>query len=186
VVEERVSGGACALAGATGGSGSALPISTLSLQAFTSSFPGDAMQVEKRGSIRSLMPVYEDNYRLISRLVPAVGRTHVPTTFILSAYPRISLSILECARYTSLATLTHSFGVCDGRLLKDMEMRLRIYHDARLLEVLSYQGRGRFAPAYDYPNEDMLSPFEKRQVNVFLGEWLRACRYRRVPLALDS
>lgn len=138
------------------------------------------------GSIRSLMPVYEANYRLMSGLMPAIGGVRVPTSFVLAGYPRISLSILECAPYTSEAALVHSFGVCNGRLLKDMEMRLRIYHDARLLEVLSYQGRGRFAPIYAYPNEGMLSPFEKRQVNVFLGEWLRACHGCRQPLPLDS
>jgi uncharacterized protein YqiB (DUF1249 family) len=167
----------------TAGLGFTLPAFSLP---FTSSLSGNEMRVVKRGSIRSLLLVYEDNYRLMSRLVPGIRRVHVPTTFVLSTYPRVSLSIMECARYTSLATLIHSFGVCDGRLLKDMEMRLRIYHDARLLEVMSYQGRGRFAPAYDYPNEHMLSPFEKRQVNLFLGEWLRACRQNRVPLLLDS
>ncbi len=135
------------------------------------------ISVGGRGAIRSLAPVYESNYLLMQDLAPALPRVRVPTTLLLSAcYPRISLSILECAPYTSLAALSHSFGICDGRLLRDMEMRLRVYHDARLLEVIAYQGRGRFAPRYPYPNEAMLSPFEKRQVNVFLGEWLRACR----------
>jgi len=129
----------------------------------------------KVASIRSLMPVYEENYRLIRQLVPAFPAIRVPTTLILADYPRISFSILECAPYTSVVALCHSFGICDGRLLKDMEMRLRAYHDARLIEVISYQGHGRFAPVYPYPNEDMLSPFEKRQVNAFLGEWLSAC-----------
>lgn len=133
------------------------------------------IRIEKRGTICSLMPVYEDNYRLMRGLVPALGLIRVPTTLILSDYPRISLSILECAPYTCVAALNHSFGVCDGRLLRDIEMRLRVYHDARVIEVISYQGRGRFAPHYPYPNEAMLSPFEKRQVNVFLGEWLRSC-----------
>lgn len=135
------------------------------------------ISVGGRGAIRSLAPIYESNYLLMQDLVPVLPRVRVPTTLLLSEYyPRISLSILECAPYTSMAALSHSFGICGGRLLRDMEMRLRVYHDARLLEVIAYQGRGRFAPRYPYPNEDMLSPFEKRQVNVFLGEWLRACR----------
>lgn len=133
------------------------------------------VKAENRGRIRSLMSVYEDNYRLMSGMAPALDLIRVPTTLILADYPRISLSILECAPYTSVAALNHSFGICDGRLLKDMEMRLRVYHDARMIEVIAYQGRGRFAPRYPYPNEAMLSPFEKRQVNLFLGEWLRAC-----------
>lgn len=142
------------------------------------------ISVGGRGAIRSLAPIYENNYQLMQELVPALPGVRVPTTLLLSErYPRISLSILECAPYTSMAALSHSFGICDGRLLRDMEMRLRVYHDARLLEVIAYQGRGRFAPRYPYPNDAMLSPFEKRQVNVFLGEWLRGCgaheRYRR-------
>lgn len=134
------------------------------------------MITARRDSICSLMPVYEENYRLMCALVPVLRAVRAPTTLILADFPRISFSVLECARYTSVIAIHHGFGTLgDGRLLKDIEMTVRVYHDARLVEVLSYQGSGRLAPFYRVPNAEMLGPFEKRQVNLFLTEWLRAC-----------
>jgi uncharacterized protein YqiB (DUF1249 family) len=54
-------------------------------------------------------------------------------------------------------------------------MKVRIYHDARVAEVLACQGIHSFQPFYPYPNPKMLQPYEKRRVNYFLGEWLSHC-----------
>jgi uncharacterized protein YqiB (DUF1249 family) len=130
---------------------------------------------ETASGIRSLMPLYEQNYRLMTALVPALRSISRPVSLILNDDPRCSLSVVECTRYTSLLAMEHGFGAHGIRLLRDVRMQLRVYHDARLLEVLSYQNRSRLAPFYPFPNAQMLSPFEKRQVNLFFGEWLLWC-----------
>lgn len=135
--------------------------------------------------IRSLMPIYEENYRLLRALVPAIGRETAPVTFLLGRSPRIAITIRDRAPYTSTASLVHAFDIGDGRWVRNMEMELRIYHDARLIEVLAYQGHGRFAPIYRFPNRRMLGPLEKQQVNVFFGEWLRSRQWSRQPALQD-
>lgn len=124
--------------------------------------------------IRSLTPVCEDNYRLMMHWLPGLRGIRTPVTLLLGEQPAIRLSILECSRYTSVAFISQTFGRHVNHLLRDISLRFRLYHDAHLLEVISCQGRNRLAPIYPWPNPEMLAPFEKRQVNLFMGEWLRA------------
>ncbi len=51
-------------------------------------------------------------------------------------------------------------------------MRVRMYHDARMAEVVSCAGVRRVEPRYAYPNERMHQPDEKAQWNRFLADWL--------------
>ena len=126
-------------------------------------------------AIRSLAPIYEKQLPAHAWQAP-----HCP---VCACRPRcccrrlsaVSLSILECAPYTSMAALSHSFGICDGRLLRDMEMRCAAHHDARLLEVIAYQGRDasrRANPIRTMPCQSV----RVRQVNVFLSGCAAAAR----------
>ena len=54
-------------------------------------------------------------------------------------------------------------------------MTVRLYHDARVAEVISSQNTGAFAASYDYPNTKMRQRNEKQMVNIFLAEWLQFC-----------
>ncbi len=128
--------------------------------------------------IRSLMPLYEENYRLLTRFMPGLRGLRVPATLMLDGLPAIRVSLLECSRYTTSGLICQAFAHHQPQFLRDLLIGFRACHDAQLVEVLAYQGRARFAPYYRYPNRDMRSPLEKRQVNLFLGEWLRA-RLRR-------
>jgi uncharacterized protein YqiB (DUF1249 family) len=133
------------------------------------------IKTETAHNVQSLMPLYEQNYRLAIGVIPALRSITRPVTLILHGDPRSCVSVIECTRYTSTLLVSHSFGSHASELLRNITMQLRVYHDARLLEVLSYQNRRRFAPHYQFPNDRMLSRCEKRQVNLFLGEWLCWC-----------
>ena len=54
-------------------------------------------------------------------------------------------------------------------------MVVRLYHDARMAEVISSQDIKQIKPRYDYPNAAMHHPDEKQQINLFLKEWLQLC-----------
>jgi uncharacterized protein YqiB (DUF1249 family) len=126
--------------------------------------------------LQSLMPLYEGNYRSLTHLVPALPSIQSPATFILSDLPRIRMSVVECCKYTAMLAFTHSLALSMDRV-PDLALKVRICHDARVAEVIGYQGRSRFAAMYPYPNKDMYGVFEKRQINLFLGEWLHFCRF---------
>ena len=50
-----------------------------------------------------------------------------------------------------------------------------LQHDARMVEVTSFQAQRQVASRYDYPNGNMHSRDEKSQQNRFLAEWLSYC-----------
>jgi len=56
-----------------------------------------------------------------------------------------------------------------------MHLQVRIYHDARVAEVIDYQHNRRFDSRYKYPNIKMYQTNEKQQINFFLSEWLDFC-----------
>jgi len=91
--------------------------------------------------------------------------------------PDVYLSILEHSKYTTTLSLTHHLNI-DGKIVPDLEMKIRVYHDARVAEVIGYQHESRFASYYPYPNPRMRHHFEKRQINLFFSEWLKYCGSR--------
>ena len=55
------------------------------------------------------------------------------------------------------------------------QLDVRVYHDARMAEVIGAENARRFRGIYSYPNAQMHQPDEKNQLNLFLGEWLGHC-----------
>ncbi len=134
------------------------------------------MQLTRNRSrnLYDMMGVYEANYRRLMRILPDLREIRGTVVSELHGRPVLFLDMVEQCRYTSLLAITHYLSV-DSRLVEDLSMKLRVYHDARLAEVIAYQRQACFLPIYDYPNRHMYQPFEKRQVNLFLREWLDFC-----------
>lgn len=89
---------------------------------------------------------------------------------------RIELILLERSRYTLLVGIQQSFSPSNKtRLLSDLHFKVRLYLDAKLAEVVSYQGAQPHRPRYPFPNKHMFYPDEKRQTNLVLYDWLSHC-----------
>lgn len=54
-------------------------------------------------------------------------------------------------------------------------LTVRVYHDARMAEVVSWNRHRLLQARYDYPNTKMYLPDEKAQLNQFLAECLQQC-----------
>ncbi len=120
------------------------------------------------------MWVFENNYRNLLRLFPDLIDLATPQIDICNDKMSLSVSVQECSRYTTTIAIRHSFRQ-QLPYLADMTMKVRIYHDAQVAEVLSYQGQHRFEGRYHYPNPQMRHRDEKRQLNHLLQEWLSYC-----------
>jgi uncharacterized protein YqiB (DUF1249 family) len=89
---------------------------------------------------------------------------------------RIKLNLLERSRYTLLVEIQQSFIPGEHQhLLDDLQFKVRLYLDAKLAEVVSYQGQQPLEPRYPFPNKRMFYPDEKRQTNLVLYDWLSNC-----------
>ncbi len=85
----------------------------------------------------------------------------------------ILFSVIESSRYTSVLMVSQVSGVTP--LCDPPRVQVRVYHDARMAEVIDYQGAGSFQPSYAYPNRQMRQPNEKMEINRFLSDWLQLC-----------
>lgn len=85
------------------------------------------------------------------------------------------LKITERSPYTTTLELSRTVVGGGSEWLTMPKLTLRMYHDAKLAEVLAWEGHKRLRPRYDYPNQSMYQSDEKYQLNRFLGEWLSLC-----------
>lgn len=82
----------------------------------------------------------------------------------------LSIEITQESRYTRMLRIrgTMSFLPLAGA----QTMHVRVYDDARMVEVISMDRKRVRLINYFYPNKDMYAPDEKNQLNHFLGRWL--------------
>ena len=107
--------------------------------------------------------------------------------FFISDLLAYTITINEVTRYTSVVTMAQDAMVQNSPAKNTTTMvnklsplfrpvmMVRLYHDARMVEILSSQDVRQIKPRYDYPNEAMFHQDEKRQLSLFLKEWLHLC-----------
>ena len=132
-----------------------------------------------------LMRVYETNYAKLNALLPAQPEVGEVRCY-QAAQMTYQLQVLEVTKYTTLLEVCQSD---DLSVFPLPTMSVRLYHDARVAEVCSSEQLGRVQARYDYPNENMVTPDEKAQLNRFLGDWLTFCLKHgisRSPITLSQ
>ena len=82
----------------------------------------------------------------------------------------VEIEIIEAFKYTTTLEIRQKPVLEEW--MTNPSMLVRVYHDASTAEVISYQGHRNLQPRYEQPNAHMYHSDEKRQVNMFLGEWL--------------
>ena len=121
-----------------------------------------------------LMSLYESNYIRLRNLVPDPDA--IPDSVISNALGALDLHlrILERCRFTTTLNLTYHFQDSEG-MFPAPDMRVRIYHDARVGEVIS-AGRRRGLRHAEYNRmHNSYSIDEKWRMNRFLQKWLGYC-----------
>jgi uncharacterized protein YqiB (DUF1249 family) len=116
-------------------------------------------------------------------LLPDVDTDDLTYTFAVSDKLKYKITILDTAPYTTTLRMEQIDAL---QLYLKPVMDIRIYHDARMAEVLSSQHAGAIAPSYDYPNPDMRHRDEKERVNGFLSEWLGFCLKHSQSLSTNA
>ncbi|MEH6580549.1 MAG: DUF1249 domain-containing protein [Halioglobus sp.] len=131
--------------------------------------------IGKRGyklDLSGLHAVCEANYARLLRLFPDY-ETCNSREFTLDK-ARVVFEVSERCRYTTFFRLSQHQP--DQRLLGQLRIEVRAYHDARMLEVGTFQSHRRVDARYEYPNKGMYQQDEKSQQNHFLADWLEHCQ----------
>jgi uncharacterized protein YqiB (DUF1249 family) len=125
-------------------------------------------------SFAGLMELYEGNYIRLCNLVPDLDA--IPETVISNAPGALDLHlrILERCKFTTTLNFTYYFQDSEG-LFPAPDMRVRLYHDARVGEVIACgRRRGRRHAEYNRMHNSY-SIDEKWRMNRFLQKWLGYC-----------
>ncbi|WP_028241579.1 DUF1249 domain-containing protein [Stutzerimonas azotifigens] len=129
-----------------------------------------------RVDLRELQAACEVNYLRLMRLLPEMREQAATRRVAISQGDRLLgvlvLAVTECCPYTTTLRISQEHCL---PWLPVPSMEVRVYHDARMAEVVGAQNARRFRSIYAYPNAAMHQPDEKAQLNLFLGEWLSHC-----------
>ncbi len=121
-------------------------------------------------SVGALLDLCEENFQLLGLIAPGLRgmqgthRSHRP------GHLDLHLDVLEQAAYTTTLRLTYWFDEHQGRAA-DPDATLRVYHDARQLEVLDL--RQQALPVGRLFESPALA--RKWKAGVFLSKWLWYC-----------
>lgn len=125
-------------------------------------------------TIGDTINLYERNYVQLMAVMPQMRKLDSSVVLLVGQFGRLCLDVLESSPYTSVVMLTYQLGSGD-RWVKDPQITVRMYHDAKVAEVIAYQQHQYMRPWYHDMGETRAVSPEKRQVNLFLSEWLSHC-----------
>ncbi len=123
--------------------------------------------------LANMHQVCEVNYGRLLRLLPDCDTEALSYQFKINAALHYTIKIIECSRYTSTIEMSQKTQ-SRYEFLRPI-VKVRLYHDAQMAEVISAQNIGSLKPSYQYPNIKMYQKNEKEMVNLFLAEWLQFC-----------
>ncbi|MCS4504385.1 hypothetical protein KBTX_00888 [wastewater metagenome] len=123
-------------------------------------------------SFAALMELYENNYIYMRRLLPEPDRNGDCVVSRVPGTPDLHLRVVERCAYTTSVVLTHHFHRGDTAEVTP-DLRVRIYHDARVAEVLPDSCLSGFRRDCRGPETGSMA--WRWEVNRFLNRWLRYC-----------
>jgi uncharacterized protein YqiB (DUF1249 family) len=129
------------------------------------------------GSFVSLMTLYESNFVRLGWLAADLRAVTAHGVSRTAADCDLHLIPLDIARYTSVFRLTYEFE-SEGAVIRDPDLEVRVYHDARLAEACSFRGFRR------HPQLARIESRLKRELdqrwarNMMLNKWLEYCADR--------
>ncbi len=149
----------------------------------------------------------EFNFARLSRLLPEdFFEKEIPNTLPLrlathhGIYADLDIELVEKSVYTSMLNLHYRFGqafnelsnlnysqvVQNLRTFESCDFEVRLYHDVRLLEIMSFQQAKNIKISYPYPNHKMHQPDEKLQQQRFLTLCLQMALSDAVSNDMDN
>ena len=130
---------------------------------------------EKYSDLKSFHFVCEKNYLLFSQILPSLNHERV-FSFGLpvdnSKLSEVSMSLNKISKFTS------DIKVCfSAELSKEIEIEVRLYHEAKMCEVIRFQGYHQSLISI-LPSQKKFgfTKDEKYQWNSFLNKFLTICK----------
>lgn len=125
-------------------------------------------------SLSDLLALYESNFHQLLNLIPDFQYLPNHSVYKVRKNLVLHLKLIETCRYTTTVFLTYRFIAAD-KLSEAPNLKLRVYHDTRQVEVLSCEGGRSLANMRDDGVERRSPLIWKWEINHFLNKWLMHC-----------
>ncbi|MCW8826405.1 MAG: DUF1249 domain-containing protein [Gammaproteobacteria bacterium] len=126
------------------------------------------------GYLKTSSPIlrtFEDNYRLLMKLFKPLFNGE--SEMVLDAGDKRAPVIIEVReRHKYMTILDLRLQLCESDNIPDIMIGIRLYFDARVAEVISYQGVDHIPARYQIKLSRGDVRDEKMQVNLLLNEFL--------------
>lgn len=126
-------------------------------------------------SFAGLMTLYESNYIRLRQLVGPLDKLAGYLRSEVAREPPLSIEVLQRAPYTTNLRMTYWFERGEQGSIADPDLVLRLYHDARMVEVLSCRNGGRHRLLSRYPSSGRSAIQRRWTNNIMLYKWLEYC-----------
>ena len=134
------------------------------------------MRVGVRGprTLTSLIDMYEGNWHNLLALAPELERLDGTTVSRVAGALDLYLTVVERAPYTTTLMLTYHFDRAADDAAEPNAC-LRVYHDARMVELMSHCRRRRLSGVRPWRTGYAPDLYRRCEMNRFLHKWLRFC-----------
>lgn len=119
---------------------------------------------------------FERNYSYLRELFPEIIELSTDAIIYHDNLKTVKITCLEVSRYTTLISLNLTFTECPQ--VPPVGMTIRLYHDAEVADVVTYQNITRLVAPY-FSTAKETDKDHKRQANILLYELLSGCVKKR-------
>lgn len=120
------------------------------------------------------MSLYESNFVRLGWLFPDKAQLRESMVSTASDDLPLHLEVLELTRYTTTVRMTYLFDDPDG-CVADPDLRVRLYHDARMAEAMSCKDSHRHAVLRELDPGPGAELSRRWTRNIMLNKWLEYC-----------
>jgi len=120
------------------------------------------------------MSLYESNFVRLGWLFPDATALGVPMISTAVDDLPLFLDVIEMTRYTTTFRMTYFFDDPEGQVA-DPDLRVRLYHDARLAEAMACTDQHRHAVLRRFDPGPGAELSRRWTRNVMLNKWLEYC-----------
>jgi len=128
----------------------------------------------RTGSFAALMSLYESNYVRLGWLLSDIDNLDRAMISSPDDDLPLYLDLLDTSRYTTTFRLTYWFDD-DGKAVPDPDLRVRLYHDARMAEAMACTQRHLHDALRRFDPAPVVELSRRWTRNMMLNKWLDYC-----------
>jgi uncharacterized protein len=132
-----------------------------------------ARRAWQRRRLSFLLQMYEDNYRLLEKLIGDARNYSGAHLAHAPSQPPLWLELIEQQPFTTVFRLTQSFKKTNGAIVFDPNAFVRVYHDTKQAEITHCLINDNWRKLFSMERSVVQINQQRGQMASFFGKWLQ-------------